>query len=191
MVRAMAETRPNGYRLVLARDLTHILRIREAIINALVVGGVLCFGAGLLGGLILSVRQMRRIKAIRQVTQRIARGDLAQRLPVGGRDEIDMLSHLVNHMLAEVERLMHEVKGVCDGIAHDLRTPLAHVHTLLAHAAERAGTQDDAAMARAWSRARATRPMRCSGVFAPCCGSPRSARCSGAAVSPRSTCRRW
>lgn len=154
VVRAMAEVRPNGYRLVLARDLTHILRIREAIINALVVGGVLCFGAGLLGGLILSVRQMRRIKAIRQVTQRIARGDLAQRLPVGGRDEIDMLSHLVNHMLAEVERLMHEVKGVCDGIAHDLRTPLAHVHTLLAHAAERAGTQDDAAMASLVSRAR-------------------------------------
>nr|WP_042626781.1 HAMP domain-containing sensor histidine kinase [Burkholderia plantarii] len=154
VVRAMAEVRPNGDRLVLARDLTHILRIREAIINVLVVGGVLCFGAGLGGGLVLSVRQMRRIKAIRQVTQRIARGDLAQRLPVGGRDEIDMLSHLVNHMLAEVERLMHEVKGVCDGIAHDLRTPLAHVHTLLAHAAERAGTYDDAALASLVSRAR-------------------------------------
>ncbi|WP_414445669.1 sensor histidine kinase [Burkholderia sp. 22PA0106] len=154
VVRAMAETRPNGYRLVLARDLTHILAIRTAIINALVVGGVLCFGAGLLGGLVLSVRQMRRIRAIRQVTQHIARGDLAQRLPVGGRDEIDMLSHLVNHMLAEVERLMHEVKGVCDGIAHDLRTPLAHVHTLLAHAAERAGTYDDAALASLVSRAR-------------------------------------
>ncbi|MBN3722768.1 sensor histidine kinase [Burkholderia sp. Ac-20379] len=154
VVRAMAELRPNGYRLVLARDLTHILAIRTAIINALVVGGVLCFGAGLLGGLVLSVRQMRRIRAIRQVTQHIARGDLAQRLPVGGRDEIDMLSHLVNHMLAEVERLMHEVKGVCDGIAHDLRTPLAHVHTLLAHAAERAGAYDDAALASLVSRAR-------------------------------------
>jgi signal transduction histidine kinase len=154
VVRAMAEQRADGKTLVLARDLTHILRIREAIINALVGGGILCFAAGVAGGLALSIRQMRRLKAIRQVTQRIAQGDLGQRLPIGGRDEIDMLSHLVNHMLAEVERLMNEVKGVCDGIAHDLRTPLAHVHTLLARAAERADTHDDAELTRLVERAR-------------------------------------
>ncbi|ABC38855.1 HAMP domain protein [Burkholderia thailandensis E264] len=154
VVRAMAEVRANGDKLVLARDLTHILRIREAIINALIGGGVLCLVAGIAGGLALSVRQMSRLKAIRHVTQRIAQGDLGQRLPVGGRDEIDMLSHLVNHMLEEVERLMNEVKGVCDGIAHDLRTPLAHVHTLLAHAAQRADTLDDVALSSLVERAR-------------------------------------
>jgi signal transduction histidine kinase len=155
VVRAMAEARHSGERLVLARDLTHILRIREAIINALVAGGVFCFAAGVAGGLALSIRQMRRLRAIRQVTQRIAQGDLGQRLPVGGRDEIDMLAHLVNHMLAEVERLMNEVKGVCDGIAHDLRTPLVHVHTLLARAAERGDLHDDAELTRLVERARA------------------------------------
>ncbi|WP_244100072.1 sensor histidine kinase [Burkholderia anthina] len=155
VVRAMGEQRPDGDRLVLARDLTHILRIREAIINALVGGGIFCFATGIAGGLLLSIRQMRRLKEIRQVTQRIAQGDLGQRLPVGGRDEIDMLAHLVNHMLSEVERLMNEVKGVCDGIAHDLRTPLAHVHTLLAHAAERKAVSDDAELASLVGRARA------------------------------------
>jgi signal transduction histidine kinase len=113
-----------------------------------------CLLAGVAGGLALSVRQMRRLKAIRRVTQRIAQGDLAQRLPMGGRDEVDMLAHLVNHMLAEVERLMNEVKGACDGIAHDLRTPLAHVRTLLAHAAERTETLDDAALSQLVERAR-------------------------------------
>ncbi|MFP3813526.1 HAMP domain-containing protein, partial [Bacillus sp. SIMBA_005] len=83
------------------------------------------------GAFALSVKQVRRLKAVRRVTQRSAQGDLGQRLPIGGRDEIDMLAHLVNHMLAEVERLMNEVKGACDGIAHDLRTPLARVRTLL------------------------------------------------------------
>jgi signal transduction histidine kinase len=154
VVRAMAERREDGETLVLARDLTHILRIREAIINALIGGGILCLVAGVAGGLALSVRQMRRLKAIRRVTQRIAQGDLGQRLPIGGRDEIDMLAHLVNHMLAEVERLMNEVKGACDGIAHDLRTPLAHVRTLLGHVAERSDKLDDVALSTLVERAR-------------------------------------
>lgn len=146
VVRAMAEPRADGETLLIARDLTHILRIRETIFNALIAGGVLCLVAGVLGGLVLSVRQVRRIKAIRRVTQRIAEGDLGQRLPIGGRDEIDMLAHLVNHMLDEVERLMNEVKGACDGIAHDLRTPLAHVRTLLLHMAQRSSTYQDKAL---------------------------------------------
>ncbi|WP_409932405.1 ATP-binding protein [Paraburkholderia sp. BCC1886] len=154
VVRAMAERRNDGSILVVGRDLTHILRIRETIINTLVGGGIICLLAGVAGGLALSVRQMRRLKAIRRVTQHIAQGDLAQRLPIGGRDEVDMLAHLVNHMLAEVERLMHEVKGACDGIAHDLRTPLAHVRTLLAHAAERTDALDDAALSQLLERAR-------------------------------------
>jgi signal transduction histidine kinase len=153
-VRAMAEQRKDGSTLMIARDLTHVLRIRETIIKALVGGGLLCLLAGTAGGLALSVRQMRRLKAIRHVTQRIAQGDLAQRLPIGGRDEVDMLAHLVNHMLAEVERLMNEVKGACDGIAHDLRTPLAHVRTLLAHAAERTSLHDDAELSALVDRAR-------------------------------------
>ncbi|MCX4160262.1 MULTISPECIES: HAMP domain-containing sensor histidine kinase [Paraburkholderia] len=154
VVRAMAERMKSGETLVVARDLTHILNIRETIINALVGGGIFCLAAGIAGGLGLSVRQMRRLKAIRRVTQRIAQGDLGQRLPIGGRDEIDMLSHLVNHMLAEVERLMNEVKSVCDGIAHDLRTPLAHVRTLLAHIAEQTDKLDEAALSGLVDRAR-------------------------------------
>jgi signal transduction histidine kinase len=154
VVRAMAERRHDGETLVLARDLTHILRIRETIINALIGGGILCLVAGVAGGLALSVRQMRRLKAIRRVTLRIAQGDLGQRLPIGGRDEIDMLAHLVNHMLEEVERLMNEVKGACDGIAHDLRTPLAHVRTLLGHIAERSDGIEDVALSTLVERAR-------------------------------------
>jgi signal transduction histidine kinase len=95
------------------------------------------------GGLVLGMRQIRRVREIRRVTECIARGDLDRRLPVGGDDELDMLAHLVNHMLDEVERLMGEVKGACDGIAHDLRTPLVHLHTLLARVAERESVRGD------------------------------------------------
>ncbi|PRX22314.1 signal transduction histidine kinase [Paraburkholderia sp. BL18I3N2] len=145
MVRVMAAQRANGDTLVIARDLTHVLRIRQTMIIALIGGGLFCLSAGVIAGLALSVRQVRRLKAIRRVTQRIAqRGDLGQRLPTGGRDEIDMLAQLVNHMLAEVERLMNEVKGTCDGIAHDLRTPLSHIRTSLVHIDERIAGLPDA-----------------------------------------------
>jgi signal transduction histidine kinase len=86
---------------------------------------------------------MRRVADMRRVTTRIANGDLGERLPIGGRDELDMLCHLVNHMLAEVERLMNEVKGACDGIAHDLRTPLVRLRLQLANLAERVRDSGD------------------------------------------------
>jgi signal transduction histidine kinase len=144
IVRAMGELRPNGLRLVVARDMTHVLRIRQFVIRALVVGGVVALLAAMGGGYVLGMRQIRRVREIRNATLSIARGDLAQRLPVAGRDEIDMLAQLVNHMLDEVERLMTEVKGACDGIAHDLRTPLVHLHAMLARIAERESIRDDA-----------------------------------------------
>jgi signal transduction histidine kinase len=144
VVRAMAMRRANGQQLVIARDLTHVLKIRETTVNGLIGGGILCLVLTLVTGFLLSLGQMRRVADIRRATLQIANGDLNQRLPTGGRDELDMLTHLVNHMLSEVERLMHEVRSACDGIAHDLRTPLAHIRTLLAHISERGnGLLDD------------------------------------------------
>ncbi len=72
---------------------------------------------------------MREIEA---AIEPIARGDLGRRLPVSGRgDEVDLLATIVNRMLGEIERLIGEVKGVCDNIAHDLRTPLTRLRAQL------------------------------------------------------------
>jgi signal transduction histidine kinase len=97
---------------------------------------------------------MRRVKAIRRITLQIAQGDLKQRLPTGGRDELNLLSHLVNHMLDEVERLMTEVKGACDGVAHDLLTPLTQVGRSLVHVAERADALNDEQLSTMVARVR-------------------------------------
>ncbi len=144
VVRVMAEQRADGSQLVIARDLTAILQVRRTTLNALIGGGVFFLLLNIATGLLLSTRQMRRVREIRRATLRIAEGDLNQRLPTGGRDELDMLSHLVNYMLDEIERLMTEVKGACDGIAHDLRTPLAHIRTLLGSVAQRLDAGEDA-----------------------------------------------
>jgi signal transduction histidine kinase len=50
-------------------------------------------------------------------------------------------------MLDEIERLMQEVKGVCDGIAHDLRTPLTRMLAGLERARRRASSTEGYAAA--------------------------------------------
>lgn len=153
-VRVMGERRDDGTQLIIARSLDDVRHVRQELTRALIGGGILCLAVSLAAGLLLSVRQMQRVAAIRRVTARIARGDLAQRLPVGSRDELDMLSHLVNHMLDEVERLMNEVKGACDGIAHDLRTPLMHLRMQLTNIAERTHAAEDETVSQLLASAR-------------------------------------
>ena len=60
------------------------------------------------------------------------KGDTDLRLPVGSRhDPIAQISRDVNLMLDEIGRLLVQLKGVGDNIAHDLRSPLAVVHAQL------------------------------------------------------------
>ena len=101
-VRVMGETRGDDEQLVIGRSLADVRHVREELTKALIGGGVLCLAISIGTGLLLSLRQMRRVADMRRVTTRIANGDLGERLPIGGRDELDMLCHLVNHMLAEV-----------------------------------------------------------------------------------------
>src|SRR5262249_60674947 len=118
--------------LVLARSRTVIDPVSTNIYNSLLWGLSLTVIPGLIGGLWLARGPLRRVRAIEAAVQPIMRGDLGQRLPVSSRrDELDLLAGIVNTMLDEIERLMGEVKGVCDSIAHDLRTPLTRVRTQL------------------------------------------------------------
>jgi signal transduction histidine kinase len=98
---------------------------------------------GLIGGLILNRAPRRRIRQIESAMQPIRHGDLRQRLPVSGRgDELDRLAAIVNDVLDQIERLMGEVKGVCDNIAHDLRTPLTRLRSQL-YRVEQEMNEDD------------------------------------------------
>src|SRR5262249_29045528 len=121
-----------GETLVLARSTSIIDRVRGIIQNALLWGLSLTIIPGVVGGLWLARRPLKRVRAIEAAVQPIMRGDLRQRLPISSRrDELDRLAGIVNTMLDEIERLMGEVKGVCDSIAHDLRTPLTRVRAQL------------------------------------------------------------
>jgi len=130
--RGLALRLETGEVLVIARDTSVIDQVATIIREALLWGVTLTVIPGFIGGLLLSRRPLTRVRAIEAAIEPIARGDLGRRLPVSRRgDEVDMLAAIVNRMLGEIERLLVEVKGVCDSIAHDLRTPLTRLRSQL------------------------------------------------------------
>lgn len=129
---AVATPTLDGRWLVLVRDNGSLFAVTRIILRALFWGVSLTILPGIAGWHLLRRRPLRRIRAIQASAEAIVAGDLTRRLPLSNRrDELDMLAAIVNAMLERIERLMNEVKGVCDNIAHDLRTPLTRLRAQL------------------------------------------------------------
>ncbi len=117
-----------GFRLVVGRDLGERERLHDAIRSALGWSVLAVVGLGLVGGIWMARRMLRRIDAINAANSTIMAGDFAGRLPLAGSgDEIDRLSESVNGLLAHIQSLMMGLKEVSDNVAHDLKTPLARL----------------------------------------------------------------
>jgi signal transduction histidine kinase len=83
---------------------------------------------GLAGAVITGASALGRLDGVTRAIERIVNGNLSERLPGGrGGGDLDRLIRVVNRMLDEIERLMQDVKGVTENIAHDLRTPLTRL----------------------------------------------------------------
>ena len=122
----------SGNLLLLGRDAQQLSEFRAIMQDAFFWGGSLTVALGLAFGFALGFGPLRRVEQIQRVCELIMRGDIRQRLPISKRrDELDMLTAIVNNTLDEIERLMSEVKSVCDNIAHDLRTPLTRMRALI------------------------------------------------------------
>lgn len=154
LVHAVAARRADGDTLVIGRNIDELVMLRKIVARALLLGLIPAATLSLGIGAWLSLRTTGRLRRIYQAVERIMRGDLHERLPTRGvRDDLDRLIEGVNRMLDEIERLVGEVRGIGDDIAHDLRTPLARVRTRLergrrnARGAEELGTVVDKAIA--------------------------------------------
>ncbi|WP_084197217.1 sensor histidine kinase [Solimonas soli] len=143
-VRALALRLDGGEVMVLARSTRVLDQVGVILRQSLLWALSLTLIPGLIGGYLLSRGPLRRVRAIEAAVQPIMRGNLDRRLPVSRRrDELDLLASIVNTMLAELERLMVEVKGVCDNIAHDLRTPLTRLRAQLHRLQQQTGGDDE------------------------------------------------
>jgi signal transduction histidine kinase len=128
----VARARPDGNIMLLGRSLLESYAYRRIVQRALATGLVPMLLLALAIGAYFARRASRRLTTIHDAIAKIMKGDTQLRLPVGsGRDTIDKISRDVNLMLDEIVRLLVQLKGVGDNIAHDLRSPLAVVHAQL------------------------------------------------------------
>jgi signal transduction histidine kinase len=142
--RGEVRQRPAGDLLLIARDMEDAHAFAEVLVKAFMWGALVTVVLGLAGAAVIGAGAVRRIDGVTRAIQRIVNGDLSERLPSRGRtDDLDRLAHVINGMLGELERLMQEVKGVCDAVAHDLRTPLTRLLAGLERMRRRGGSAAD------------------------------------------------
>ena len=135
---------PGGFRLLVGRDLEERDGLRRVMGRGL-VNSILFLGVtGMLGGLFVARRVLRRVDAINAKAQGIMAGNLLERLPVGGsNDELDRLAKNLNGMLGRIGALLNGLREVSDNIAHDLRTPLTRLRNGAAQALQGSAGADD------------------------------------------------
>ncbi|MGB5093636.1 MAG: ATP-binding protein [Parvibaculum sp.] len=130
--RARAFILPEGFYLLVGRDVAERREIETLITSALIWAIGLTVALGLVGGLFMSRNMLARVDEINQTSRDIMEGDLSQRLPIAGTgDELDQLARNLNAMLDQIEALMIGMRQVTDNVAHDLRSPLNRLRNRL------------------------------------------------------------
>jgi signal transduction histidine kinase len=138
----------SGLRIVVGHGIDEIQVFDRTLVKTLCIGLALTLLLATGCGAALNMMANRRIRAIGETSRDIMSGQLNRRLPTGGTNhDLDRLASIVNTMLDEIERLVDEVRGVCAGIAHDLRTPMTHLRAGLERVRRRSNTLDDYASA--------------------------------------------
>jgi signal transduction histidine kinase len=122
----------SGGFLIVGRDMQDVHQINELVLRSLGIGGVLAVLIAVGGAILFRSQLEHRVAAIRRTASEIEAGDLSQRIPVlDSNDEFTRLNHDINRMLDQIQHLMEGVRNVSNAIAHDLRTPLGRIRSLL------------------------------------------------------------
>jgi signal transduction histidine kinase len=137
-LRGNFDTLSDGSHLLVANAMGDVDALVQKLKAALVLCVALIFTLAGVASVTVTRRTVGRIEAVNATSQAIMRSGLGQRIPLRGtRDEWDELAANLNSMLDRIEALMEQVKQVTDNVAHDLRTPLAHMRGRLEKAANR------------------------------------------------------
>jgi signal transduction histidine kinase len=123
---------PDGFMLLLGRDVEDRAELREVIVEALGWAGASALVLAIAGAILLRRAVLRRVEMINEAATAIVRGDLARRVPTrDGADAFDQLGRTINAMLQQIQQLVEGVRNTANAVAHDLRTPLAELRARL------------------------------------------------------------
>jgi signal transduction histidine kinase len=127
-IRLEVDEKPVGYllpetRFQISQITTDALvsRVNRAAFTAAIFASVVALALALY----LSYRLLRPVGELTRAAHELAAGDLSQRVPVRGGDELGTLANSFNHMAASLQLAETRRRALTADIAHELRTPLA------------------------------------------------------------------
>jgi len=92
--------------------------------RSLVLAGLLATLVGLAMGLFIARQLAAPLNHLALGARRISQGDLSQRVPEQGTDEVVAVAHAFNDMAGELEQAETLRRNLVADVAHELRTPL-------------------------------------------------------------------
>ena len=129
--------------LSLGRSLGPLTEMRDVAGHCLLAMFAVSTVLALLCALWVSHRLRRRADGWSRALERLAGGDLSQRLPVSSvQDSIDDMALTVNAALERLARNVDTMREVSTNIAHDLKTPLNRLYIHLEEAVGEIGAPD-------------------------------------------------
>lgn len=94
------------------------------LVFVLLIGSPLAVAVSMLGGWFLAGRALQPVDSMTLAAQRIAAGDLTQRIHTTSKDEIGRLASTFNEMIARLEASIRQIRQFSADASHELRTPL-------------------------------------------------------------------
>lgn len=139
-----------SYTLVYLYDTTEAINSWRHLKNILFFTGFVLSVLFAFGLLLVLNRIFRPLKQISRTSKDIAEGAYQTRLPVSGHDELTEMSQSFNHMAAEIQHQMTELKDAAakkqqfvDNFAHELRTPLTAIYGYAEYLQKAVLSEDD------------------------------------------------
>lgn len=121
-----------GYVLAVGAELTPVTEAKQVILTSFLWAFLGTLVIGILGGMALSRRFLAQVDAITRTAEAIDGTHLEKRIPLRHTgDDLDHLASTINNMLDRIQQLIGNLQRVSGNIAHDLRTPLAHLQQRL------------------------------------------------------------
>ncbi len=126
---------PNGAHLLSGHVIDGDLLLARINQEAMIAAFGLAIPLTLLIALILARVINGRVRSISHTTEAVGSGDLTERVFLDGSgDAFDVLGTGVNIMLDRIENLIGELRIVTDGLAHDLRSPITRLKSVVEQA---------------------------------------------------------
>lgn len=95
------------------------------------IGGGIAIAAGALVSILIIAQVLSPLRKLSRATERVAQGDLPERVNLKARDEFGQLGTSFNHMLESLRRSEKLRSTMTADIAHELRTPVTIIQGTL------------------------------------------------------------